>query len=140
MRKWAGLKNYAKEKWREVTFVGAAVSGRSFVAVALIPIVLKDAVIKWMEVTGGRIMNMGWTPETVARIHANLSQFEASQIAKRKEAEKKIEDSGIGECSFCLEEIMKNKQQTWESSFLLEYCIKAKDHRHHPKIKVDDDE
>lgn len=141
-----------QRKLQAAIFAVAAVSGRSFVVVetvlaATLPsqatawlslitthIVSQNAVVKWKEVTEGGVNDM-WNPETIARVHANLSQFEASQLQKKKEAEKKIEESGIAECVFCQEEVMKNHQQVWESSSLLAYCIKARDHKHSPKIR-----
>lgn len=156
MAKWVGLKNGVKEKLIMGIFVAGVVSGRSFVAVKTAiaatplsrasvwlfpitsPIANQSAVVKWMKATGERMIKMGWTPENVARIHANL--YGAAQLKKRQEAERKIQESGVAECSFCQEEIMKNNQQNWESSVLLEYCTKARDHKHSPKIKWDSDE
>lgn len=99
------------------------------------PIVNQNVVLKLKEVTVGRVIGM-WTPEIIARVHENLSQFEAS----RREAVKKIEESSTGECSFCQEEIMKNRQQAWESSSLLEYCTKSRDHKHTPKMRRDNND
>lgn len=153
MRKWVGLKNYVQRKLREAIFAAVVGSGRSFVAAKTViaatlpspvgvwlshimsPIVNRNVVLKWTEATGERIINLVWNRETIARVHSNLTQFEASQLQKKKEAEKKIDEAGIGECSFCHEEIMKNKQQIWETSFLLAYCLESKDHKHSPKVR-----
>lgn len=77
----------------------------------------------------------GWTPETAARIQAVSSDPEVVAESKaRREAEKKVDEAGVGECTFCTEEIVKNERGLWESEFLVEYCIDAKDHKHRPKI------
>lgn len=79
----------------------------------------------------------GWDPSALERIQANTQSTDpvAVEDAKAKrEAEKKVEESGVGECIFCNEEIVKNEREVWESDFLLEYCVSARDHRHKPKI------
>lgn len=79
----------------------------------------------------------GWSPETAERLRIKQASQDpavtAEAIAKR-EAEKLVNEAGIGECSYCHEEIEKNERESWESAFLLEYCTEAKDHRHKPKI------
>lgn len=75
----------------------------------------------------------GWDPATAERIQTRAATVDP-EIAAKREAEKKVEELGIGECSFCNEEIVKNERLSWESDFLLEYCISARDHRHKPKI------
>lgn len=79
----------------------------------------------------------GWDPAALERIQANIQSTDPAAVEEakaKKEAEKKVEESGMGECSFCNEEIVKNERESWESDFLLEYCVSARDHRHKPKI------
>lgn len=85
------------------------------------------------------MLNMwGFTPETWDRIQQRLpisvDPEALAEATARREAENKIEESGEGECSYCKEDIVKNERGFWESEFLIEYCIDARDHRHKPKI------
>lgn len=75
-------------------------------------------------------------PEQLAKVHSgHIDPAEAEEIKARREAEKKIEELGIGECSFCKQEIVKNETLgVWESEFLVGYCTEARDHKHKPKI------
>lgn len=74
------------------------------------------------------------------KLPLNVNPEELAEATAKREAEKKIEESGEGECSFCKEEIVKNERGAWESEFLVEYCIDSRDHKHKPKIvwKTDD--
>lgn len=57
----------------------------------------------------------------------------------KQEAEKKINELGLGECVFCKEDIVKNDRGIWESESLVEYCHVTKDHKHKPRIVYKDD-
>lgn len=149
-KKWDGLKNYASEKLITGAFVVGAVSGRSFVAartaIAAMPLsqdsvwqspitrlsANQPVVLKWMM----KIMEVpnlwGWNPATAARIRENIPQD--PELKARQEAEKEIEKSGIGQCAFCQEEVIKNERGFWESESLVEYCAASRDHKHRPTI------
>lgn len=74
-------------------------------------------------------------PESIEKIKtAHLTPEEAEEAKLKREAEKKVEEEGRGDCSYCKEEIVKNDRGLWESDLLLEYCTDAKDHKHRPKI------
>jgi len=159
-RKRDGLKNFVKRRLNEGIFVAAVVSGRSFATVKTViaakrpfqgyvslsptisPIVIPPVVVKWMEANKRRVMfsMWGWDSEMLERIQAVRSAAveadpqAAAEAKAKKEAEQQIEESGMAECSFCNEEIIKNERLVWESDFLLEYCISARDHKHKPKI------
>ena len=64
----------------------------------------------------------------------NIESFNEAKI--KQEAEKKIEDLGLGECVHCKEELVKNERGVWESEFLVEYCKDARDHKHRPRVKI----
>lgn len=96
-------------------------------------------VVNTIHYAKGKVINLwGWDPETVERIRATLpvkiDPTVAAELKAKAEAEKKIEESGRGECSFCNEEIVKNERFLWESDFLLEYCTESREHKHKPKI------
>lgn len=149
MRRWVGLKNYIKEKLVAATCVtvvtGAIVldkmsAKRQYLEhvwpfSSLIYIASPSVVVKWMKNNRGRVMSSmwGWDPATAERLQTAIAASDPEVVAKR-EAEKKVEEAGIGECCFCNEEIVKNDRLTWESDHLLEYCISARDHKHKPKI------
>lgn len=66
-------------------------------------------------------------------IQAEPKDVEEARL--KREAERKVEESGRGECANCHEEIIKNEDlEVWESEYLLAYCNKARDHRHRPRI------
>lgn len=89
----------------------------------------------------------GFTAEALERIRGNIpvnaNPEEAAELKAKREAEKKVEESGQGECSFCHQEILKNEVLgVWESDTLIGYCTEARDHKHKPKIvwKVNDEQ
>ena len=75
-------------------------------------------------------------PEQLAKVHAgHVDPEEAEEIKARREAEKKIEELGVGDCVFCQQEIVKNVDLgVWESEFLVGYCTDSRDHKHKPKV------
>lgn len=124
--------------WRD----GGVLPSPTISPIVIPSVVSRKKVVQWMEENTRRVMvsMWGWDREMLERIQAVRSvpvpvdpQVVAEAAAKR-EAEQKIEDSGLGECAFCNEEIVRNERLIWESDFLLEYCITARDHRHKPKI------
>lgn len=80
-------------------------------------------------------------PESTEKIKtSHLTPEQVEEAKLKREAEKKVEESGQADCSFCKEEIVKNERGFWESAFLLEYCTDARDHKHKPKIVWKQDE
>ncbi len=159
LKKWGGLKNYVKEKLKTASFVVVAASGLS-IAVALDAIVARrrfrevvwlspityhsanqNAVVEWLKDNKRRMILEMWglTSEAWERMRAGLpidADPETTEEAKlRREAEKKVEDSGQGICNYCKQEVIKNELLgIWESEVLVGYCTEARDHKHKPKI------
>jgi hypothetical protein len=166
MKKWDGLKSYNKEKLITALFVMGAVTGRKIVtvrtAVAALrhsPVIvlpspitfhtasqnavnLRSFMIEWKEqIERKGMFNLWGFPDALAKAHAgNQSPKEVAEARAKREAEKKIDEIGRGECFSCKEEIVKNERGFWESASLLEYCSDTKDHKHRPKIvwKIDE--
>lgn len=87
----------------------------------------------------------GWiTPERIQNSVGTISPQEAAQMQHearlKKEAEQRVEESGVGECLHCGEEIRKNESTqaagwTWESEYMLGWCDQNKSgNKHAPKI------
>lgn len=81
----------------------------------------------------------GWNPTAIAAAAAGSSlpvpTQESLENQAKKQAERAIEEAGIGICQHCDEEIQKNDHGIWESEFLLGYCSASKDGKHRPVVK-----
>lgn len=71
---------------------------------------------------------------------ANIQETVDPETVKKKEAEEKIEREGKGICEYCGEEIFKSGASpgggwTWESEFLVGFCVIAKANKHKPLVK-----
>lgn len=83
----------------------------------------------------------GMSPEALARIReghsAKADPNQVSEAQQKRDLAKKIEESGIGTCNFCNQEIVKNGAVGfWEAELLLAYCPMAKDSKHKPIVRL----
>ena len=126
--RWAGMKNSATDKLIATMFLTGIQAAK---------------VIQWRETKGRGMFSLWGFPEALARIQAgtsNLSPEEAEELQLKKEAEKRVEETGQADCVNCKDEIIKNERGIWESDFLLEYCTESRDHKHKPRILWKTDE
>lgn len=87
---------------------------------------------------------MWFNPDTIARAiqNAQTTNVDTEEMKARREAEKKIEESGRATCANCGDEIWKNMNVpgggwVWESEAMVGYCEKGSQGKHKPLIKYD---
>lgn len=85
---------------------------------------------------------MWFQPDVLERIQqSQTARAETPESKAKREAEKKIEESGRATCLFCEDEIWKNESVpgggwVWESEALVGYCEKGGNtHKHKPLVK-----
>lgn len=83
-------------------------------------------------------------PDVIERIQAaqgNKPTVDTEELKLKKEAERKIEESGRATCEYCGEAIAKNDSVpgggwVWESESLIGFCDKGgKGSKHKPLVK-----
>ncbi len=84
---------------------------------------------------------MWFQPGIIEKIQqSQASKTDTPEAKAKREAEKKIEESGRAICMFCEDEIWKNESVpgggwVWESEALVGYCEKTAQRKHKPLVR-----
>lgn len=105
-------------------------------SLVLIVVLSLASLIYWVKES----KKVWFSADIVERIrNAQTVKIDTEEMEARREAERKIEESGRATCEYCEEEIAKNDGMpgggwVWESERLVGYCEKGGGHKHKPLV------